>query len=232
MNLPIAIHTCAFFLAFHAVIFGQQGPKMVVQQRAKAATPNKAQIVEKNSSLDLTFKEPSDVGMLEVAGQLRYTSASSITLDEKNALHVTRGGKAVLHAGNTIYIGPGLRVEEGAEFSASVDTKINSRKSHEPGGRAADQGSESKPAEYSLSDNYPNPFNPSTVIQFSLPENVHVKLKVYDALGREVRTLVDRLEGPGIMSVSFDATNIPSGVYFYRLNAGSFSSVKKMVLMK
>jgi hypothetical protein len=91
------------------------------------------------------------------------------------------------------------------------------------------------PAEYTLLDNYPNPFNPSTVISWSAPGGAVgslVTLKVYDILGREVKTLVNETQTPGTHSISFDASNLASGVYFYQLRAGSFMSTKKMILTK
>ena len=88
------------------------------------------------------------------------------------------------------------------------------------------------PAYFSLEQNYPNPFNPSTTISFNIPQQSHVKLVIYDVLGRDVRTLVDEEKQPGRYSVSFDASNLPSGVYLYRLQAGNFSEVRKMVVMK
>jgi len=88
------------------------------------------------------------------------------------------------------------------------------------------------PTVFSLSQNYPNPFNPSTTISFDIPRHSHAKLVIYDVLGREVRTLVDEEKQPGRYSVTFDASNLPSGVYLYRMVAGNFSDVKKMVLVK
>ena len=89
-----------------------------------------------------------------------------------------------------------------------------------------------KPTAYSLVQNYPNPFNPVTLIQYELPNESHVSLIIYDILGREVRTLVNEVQEAGYRSVMFDASSIPSGVYFYRLQAGGFNDIKKMVLMK
>lgn len=89
-----------------------------------------------------------------------------------------------------------------------------------------------KPAEYSLIQNYPNPFNPSTTIFYTLPESKHVKLVIYDVLGKEVATLVDGIQDAGYKSVVLDATKFSSGVYFYRLLAGTFTDVKKMLLAK
>ncbi|MBI5647143.1 MAG: ammonia-forming cytochrome c nitrite reductase subunit c552 [Ignavibacteriae bacterium] len=83
-----------------------------------------------------------------------------------------------------------------------------------------------------LQQNYPNPFNPSTVIEYSLPRTARVVLRVYDMTGAHVRTLVDEQQLPGMYRATFDASGLPSGTYFYRLEAGSASLVKKMALMK
>jgi hypothetical protein len=80
--------------------------------------------------------------------------------------------------------------------------------------------------------NFPNPFNPSTEISFAIPEDQHVTLKVYDMAGREVATLVDEIRTAGIHSVTFNANRIASGMYFYRLQAGSSVQVNKMILLK
>ena len=92
--------------------------------------------------------------------------------------------------------------------------------------------SEEPPGVFALEQNYPNPFNPTTTINYQLPTTSHVSLKVFDILGREVATLVDRVEQPGYKSVQWSATNVSSGVYLYRLQAGSFLDVKKFALVK
>ncbi|MBI3194658.1 MAG: T9SS type A sorting domain-containing protein [Ignavibacteriae bacterium] len=95
------------------------------------------------------------------------------------------------------------------------------------------------PTETKLEANFPNPFNPVTEIKYSLHQDALVSLIVYDVLGREVQTLVNGFEDAGYKSVRFDASSLPSGVYFYRLSAtslggqtGSFTDMKKMVLAK
>ena len=88
------------------------------------------------------------------------------------------------------------------------------------------------PKEFSLDQNYPNPFNPTTLIQYSIPAEQHVKLNVYNLLGEKVMTLVDGMQKSGQHEVSFNASNLASGVYVYKLEAGTQSSIKKMVLMK
>ncbi len=88
------------------------------------------------------------------------------------------------------------------------------------------------PSTYSLEQNFPNPFNPTTKIQFSLPTASKVTLKLFDALGREVVTLVDGIRQPGIYLVTLDGSRLASGVYYYRLTAGGFDDIKRMVLLK
>jgi len=88
------------------------------------------------------------------------------------------------------------------------------------------------PTVYALSQNYPNPFNPSTKIKFSLPENGMVSLKIYDILGREVMTLINEELSASYQTVEFNASQLSSGIYFYRLKVNNFTSVKKMILMK
>jgi len=88
------------------------------------------------------------------------------------------------------------------------------------------------PERFALKQNYPNPFNPVTRIEFEVPERVNVKLIVYDILGREVKKLVNEEFEPGKYRVDFDGSGLPSGIYIYRLEAGRFVDVKKMVLVK
>ncbi len=88
------------------------------------------------------------------------------------------------------------------------------------------------PTSYLLKQNYPNPFNPVTKIRFYIPESGFVSLQIYDAVGRNLATLVDQNLNPGIYEVEWNAVNLPSGIYFYRITASEFSEVKKMVLVK
>jgi len=88
------------------------------------------------------------------------------------------------------------------------------------------------PTEYVLKQNYPNPFNPTTVIKYSLPKMSKVTLKIYSVLGKEVSTLVNKEQSAGNYRIEFNANNLSSGVYYYRLQAGDFVSVMKMILLK
>jgi hypothetical protein len=88
------------------------------------------------------------------------------------------------------------------------------------------------PLECKLEQNFPNPFNPSTTIKYQLPEKNHVMVKIYDVMGREVATLVDRVEEPGYKSVQFDANNLASGVYFCSLSTPDFVQTRRLLLLR
>ena len=88
------------------------------------------------------------------------------------------------------------------------------------------------PNRFSLKQNYPNPFNPSTVISYSLPKGEFVTIKIYNLIGQEIKTLVNNYKNAGTYNVTFSAAGLPTGIYFYQMQAGSFNSVKKMLLIK
>ena len=88
------------------------------------------------------------------------------------------------------------------------------------------------PTEFALEQNYPNPFNPNTKIKYSIPQSSNTTIKVFDVLGNEIKTLIDEYKPAGKYEIEFNAANLPSGVYFYQLQAGEFISTKKMILLK
>lgn len=91
---------------------------------------------------------------------------------------------------------------------------------------------EGDPVPFVLGQNYPNPFNPSTTIQYSLSSQMHLRLKVYTEDWQEVTTLVDAVEGPGFYEVNFSPTDIPSGEYYYTLEALGITQIRRMRLVK
>ena len=101
-----------------------------------------------------------------------------------------------------------------------------------PSGITGVKSKAASPKTWALYQNYPNPFNPSTIISYQIPLMSFVRLKLYDVLGREVMTLVNEKQNAGSHSVSFNAANLPSGVYFYRLQAGNYTATKKLVFIK
>ena len=88
------------------------------------------------------------------------------------------------------------------------------------------------PIAFNLAQNYPDPFNPTTVIEYTIPKDSHVTLKIYDVLGQEVKTLVNQDQRVGRYSVNFNGSRLASGVYFYRLVAGNHVITKKMLMIK
>ena len=95
-----------------------------------------------------------------------------------------------------------------------------------------DRSTSANPFTYSMSQNFPNPFNPTTMIQYNVPERSVVRLVVYNVIGQEVRVLVEGEKEAGFYTVNFKADDLPSGVYIYRLQAGDFVQTRKMILLK
>jgi hypothetical protein len=131
---------------------------------------------------------------------------------------------------------PGSLLLSGAVPSASSKIRIRIIPGVESPPPAPGAGMESRkqavPVEYALEQNWPNPFNPATVVSYATPRAGHVTLRIYDMLGREVAILVDEVKAPGAYTVSWDASGRPSGVYIVRMAGGSFEATRKIVLMK
>ena len=108
----------------------------------------------------------------------------------------------------------------------------NARFAQGSGSETVTLAAENIPTEFALDQNYPNPFNPSTEIRFALPSDTHVTLTVYNSIGQAVTTLIDQDAPAGYHTVKLDAKHLSSGIYYYRLRAGSFTSTQKMILMK
>jgi hypothetical protein len=89
-----------------------------------------------------------------------------------------------------------------------------------------------RPQQFRLDQNFPNPFNPSTIIRFQVPVQSPVRLIVFDILGREARTLVNEIKNPGTYEVNFDAGSLASGTYFCRMEAGAFVDIRKLLFLK
>ena len=88
------------------------------------------------------------------------------------------------------------------------------------------------PFDYSISQNYPNPFNPTSTIRYTIPKMGFVKLSIYDPLAKEIQVLVNEEKVPGNYEIVFDAKELASGIYFYKIRTGDFSQIKKMILLK
>jgi hypothetical protein len=129
-----------------------------------------------------------------------------------------------------VLLGGGTRRTNGITYAGTIYVD-NLRVSY-PARVTGIQEINRQPSSFMLYQNYPNPFNPSTRIQYSVASSRIVLLKVYDVLGRDVATLVNERKSPGTYEVNFDGSKLPSGIYFYRLQAGNFVETKKLVLLK
>jgi len=165
----------------------------------------------------------------------RFTGAELTTLMH-NVNGIFAGEFDTLSYGGATKYGGGLTILKPAKYLAEVSMVYRSSLAEvAPVTGPGYMVSEQEPLQYNLAQNYPNPFNPVTTIEFDLPEDAFVTLKIYNVLGQEVATLIDREEfTEGNNSVEFDASALSSGVYYYRLivNDGQFAQVKKMMLLK
>ncbi len=122
--------------------------------------------------------------------------------------------------------------DSGATTAEEGTITINGGIAWSSAGTVSVQDEATRPVEFSLEQNYPNPFNPSTLISYSIPEKSHVRLSAFDLLGRELAQLVNKVQGAGNYSITFNAGGLPSGTYLYRITAGTFTNVRKMTIVK
>ena len=212
-------------------------PAMTSALKQSGAAAHGSDVIPTNS---ISHRTASGDFRLEQAtrieGTLSYTGAQSMTIGNAAAFEVSATANVSLHAAKEIRFGPGFHVEKGAIFSATVDVPTLAQSSSEPKKKPEHKGilgtSEPMPTEFGLSQNFPNPFNPSTKINYALPVTSLVSLKVYNMLGQEVATLVSEEQSAGFKSVEFNGNDLPSGMYIYTIRAGNFVDTKKFVLMK
>lgn len=132
----------------------------------------------------------------------------------------------------------GIRVNIDKEYTGEPPMLLVDFITTDPDAEPLDKSSTSSepfaelPGSFSLEQNYPNPFNPTTNIEFSIPETSNVTLEVFNIHGQRVATLVDGTHAAGMHTVNFDAASLPSGMYMYRIQAGNFTQVNKMMLVK
>jgi Secretion system C-terminal sorting domain/Beta-propeller repeat len=188
--------------------------------------------------------------------------ASSIVIDKENNIYVTGSSNDMVSQGlcytlkynsagelkwllrfdaphsifenpHSIFIDDSNNVIIGGDFTDSTDgSNIFVMKIKQILGTGVQQSSGNLPSQYFLSQNYPNPFNPNTKIKFSIPESGNVKFEIFDVLGRKVKELINQYLSIGSYIVNFDASNLSSGIYYYRLSINNFIQMKKAVLLK
>jgi len=187
------------------------------------------------------------------SGSSGYLQCCEIN-DSENMITVENGADVTMCDDNEITLQPGFTVELGGEFYAYVDASLSGglaqvasyskQDSYEIAGTNENTSEDSVqtvrnnlPANYSLSPNYPNPFNPTTTFKYGLKEKAKVTIKIYNLLGKEIITLVNKTQPAGYQSVTWNGTDrfgnpVPSGIYICRMIAGNFTKSQKMVLMK
>ena len=149
--------------------------------------------------------------------------------DGSNSYHNGSGEPGTIE----IQLGAHFQKLKGIMYYSYSNYKLVPRKDDDFVGYAtAVKEENSSPKTFSIEQNYPNPFNPSTKIVYSIPRSSNVKLTVFNILGQQVKTLVNQTQSQGTYTVSFNASSLPSGIYFYSIEAGDFTQVKKMILLK
>ena len=144
-----------------------------------------------------------------------FSNGGSISGSSTNQIISTIGEPIVGTSGNSVN-----QIQSGFWYSEDAITGVEKNDKN------------SAPKEFQLMQNYPNPFNPTTTIIFDLPKQSHVTIKIYNILGQEVETLINETKKPGSYQLNFNAASLASGVYIYRIQAGDFTSTKKMMLIK
>jgi hypothetical protein len=135
--------------------------------------------------------------------------------------------------GNDTTLNKGLNKNLLVKGTRDFQERLNKLIQNRFGAEAKTEDKQIIPTEYSLYNNYPNPFNPITIIRYDIPERTQVELVVYDILGRRVKSLINNeLKNPGRYEVSFNASSFASGVYIYKLTTKSYSKARKMILVK
>jgi hypothetical protein len=169
------------------------------------------------------------VGLYDIYAQRIDTSGNILWTTNGVAVSTANNGQV---SPKIIPINGGGTILTWADYRNGSNYDIYAQRLNANGTLTGVKTSAPMPDKLELYQNYPNPFNPTTIINYQLPISNWVTLKVFDVLGREVVTLVNEKQEPGKYEARFNASNIPSGMYFYRLQAGAFTETKKLLLVR
>ncbi|HXG00823.1 MAG TPA: T9SS type A sorting domain-containing protein [Bacteroidota bacterium] len=173
-----------------------------------------------------TFQEVYEFGVSDGSGQViirrdgkhRYTTTVQ---DSVGKILIRQGQRISYLRGIVFYSGNIYKIVPRGDDDFGTITSVGEL-----------EHSSIVPDRFALNQNYPNPFNPTTTIQFALPSASHVRLEVFNLLGQRVETLVNGFKEAGTYTLQFDASDLPTGIYFYRLQAGQFVQTRKMILVR
>ncbi len=219
---------------------GDYAVQLIVNDGSVDSDPDQV-IITVQTPAEATEDVINEVEDLVTAGELNQGQGTSLITQLNLALHKLDQGNStaavnklnVLITLVSAFINAGiLSSAEGQPLIDTAQAIIDAIQSG-LGKQVGDPVSlEQVPNEYKVFQNYPNPFNPTTTIHYELPLEGFVTLKVFDVLGKEIKTLIEGYKTEGRYEVEFDATALTSGMYFYRIQTGSFVETKKMILMK
>lgn len=189
-----------------------------------------------NSSIGLVFAQPMDQASVLTAFSLTPSTSGSFDWRDTRTLIFSPGQPLSSNTNYTLRIEATARSVDGAYLDGNGDglggdpfiVQFKTKQAV----TAVEQSNVAIPKNFNLYQSYPNPFNPSATIEYDVPAEAFVKIAVYNTMGQEVATLVQGRQFAGHHATTFDATNFPSGVYYYKLEAGGFVQTKKMILMK
>jgi hypothetical protein len=216
-NSRTRIYTAAIYLSS----YGVPGPTVIGYDKSVAAYLNFVMDMGYFQDNNKRFKRWADsLGNSKVMIGFSHDDAN-------NPLSVA----AVLAAWHPVPDKAGIMVFAGNVNKLYTDSIFTALESSFTG-TGDDNKSNTIPGKFALLQNYPNPFNPSTVISFQLPVQCRTTLKIYDITGKEVKTLIDGILKAGTHQIQFNAVGMPSGMYFYKLNAGSFTETKKLIYLR
>lgn len=204
--------------------FGNQLPEQIDQTQYKLPPiPPTGSFDARFSSVDSWLTESSNGAIKLQVPEDEYISVHL----ETNTMKSSDSWKITQLADDVRYREDVLRDGDSMElYSSDIDKIILDYI------KSDTEANSEQPISYTLEQNYPNPFNPTTQIQFSLPEQAQVNISIYNVVGQKVGEAVNRLLEAGQHSVSFDASGLPSGIYFYKMQAGSFQDIKKLTVIK
>ena len=222
---PVVIGTGTIDKLGNAIVAAEQWESVLIDYQNVTVTDDNA-----DGDSGPVFNNYGEILVSDNSGDTR------VELQDGNNNNYENDWSGLTNSPSNILVGLGAKFSElkGILFYSYSNYKLVPRKDDDFVGFVTGVENEKSilPVKYGLSQNYPNPFNPSTIINYSIPQESNVTLKIYNLLGQEVKTLVNETKAPGNYNVNFNASDLSSGIYFYSLRAGNYYQVKKMMLLK
>jgi hypothetical protein len=231
-NLPITVSNGSFSVNYANIVSASDMGPVSVRPRMSWISESAASSIEDGTTGLSVVESRSENGPHRSSGLTGYSIYRSVGF-QPFALRDSVGASATFYTDTAVdSVGGTYRYYLRARYNNGTSEPSETVSVSIPPIVRVEEDENGLPTAFTLDQNYPNPFNPTTVIRYSVPIASLVTLKVYNILGQEIATLVRETMNPGKHEAFLDGGKLPSGVYFYRLTAGSFSQVRKMVLLK